>query len=183
MLKEAQYDERETKFLVDGFRTGFPLNYQGNTKVKMKSPNLKITIGTEIDLWNKVMKEVKLKRYAGPFKKVPFEYFIQSPIGLVPKDGGKDTRLIFHLSYPRRKGGETAQLSVNANIPIEMCTVSYPDFYDAVKACSLRRNFLRSRQVRHEISFQEFVHENKGFLLASHEGQESFGWTMVLFRG
>ena len=55
---------------------------------------------TEIILWNKVMKEVKEKRFAGPFKEIPFEHFIQSPIGLVPKDGGKYYRLIFHLSYP-----------------------------------------------------------------------------------
>ena len=47
------------------------------------------------------MKEVKLGRYAGPFPTIPYEEdFIQSPIGLVPKDQGCDTRLIFHLSYP-----------------------------------------------------------------------------------
>ena len=42
-------------------------------------------------LWNKVMKEVEAKRFAGPFEKIPFDNFIQSPIGLVPKDGGKST--------------------------------------------------------------------------------------------
>ena len=47
------------------------------------------------------MKEIAEKRMAGPFEDIPFEHFIQSPIGLVPKDGGKKTRLIFHLSYPR----------------------------------------------------------------------------------
>ena len=52
------------------------------------------------------MKEVKEGRYAGPFESIPFDSYIQSPIGLVPKDGGKDTRLIFHLSYIR---GVTAQ--------------------------------------------------------------------------
>ena len=35
------------------------------------------------------MKEVEAKHYAGPFKTIPFENFIQSPIGLVPKDNGK----------------------------------------------------------------------------------------------
>ena len=47
----------------------------------MTAPNLKLTVGNETILWNKVMKEVKAKRYAGPFT----EDFIQSPIGLVPK--------------------------------------------------------------------------------------------------
>ena len=49
----------------------------------------------------------------------PFDFFIQSPIGLVPKDGGEDTRLIFHLSYPRNG------LSVNSEHPKEYCSVQY----------------------------------------------------------
>ena len=57
------------------------------------------------------------------------EYFVQSPIGLVPKDKGLKTRLIFHLSYP--KDGD----SVNSGIPHEECTVKYPDFDEAVKLC------------------------------------------------
>ena len=35
------------------------------------------------------MKEVKAKRFAGPFKNIPFENYIQSPIGLVPKSGNR----------------------------------------------------------------------------------------------
>ena len=48
------------------------------------------------------MKEVKAECYAGPFKEPPFKSYIQSPVGLVPKDNGKDTWLIFHLSYPKK---------------------------------------------------------------------------------
>ena len=44
-----------------------------------------------MELWNKVMKGVNLKRYAGPFDSIPFENYVQSPIGLIPKDGGKST--------------------------------------------------------------------------------------------
>ena len=87
-------------------------------------------IGDKITLWNKVMKEVKLNRYAGPFEEIPFEYFIQSPIGLVAKDGGKDVRLIFHLSHPRGRG-----TSVNFNPPKELCSVKYPDFAKAIHLC------------------------------------------------
>ena len=76
------------------------------------------------------MKEVKENRYAGPFEGVPFKNYIQSPIGLVPKDGGKQTRLIFHLSYPKGKGS-----SVNASTPVELCSVQYPDFNEAVQLC------------------------------------------------
>ena len=87
-------------------------------------------MGNPTEPWNKVMKEVKEGRYAGPFEEIPFEYYIQSPIGLVPKDGGKSTRLIFHLSYPRESGS-----SVNENTPQSQCTVKYPDFNEAIQLC------------------------------------------------
>ena len=131
LLTQYNYDEEKTRFLIEGFKYGFSIGYEGNTNVQMKAPNLKLRIGTETDLWNKVMKEVKLKRYAGPFDKVPFDTYIQSPIGLVPKDGGKNTRLIFHLSYPRN----SLKQSVNANTPDQLKRVKYSDFDQAVLLC------------------------------------------------
>ena len=129
LLKQADFDPKKRRFLVNGFKRGFSLCYQGPTKVMKKSANLKLSVGSPVELWNKVMTEGKDKRYAGPFEKVPFKYFIQSPIGLVPKDKGKKTRLIFHLSHPRN--GD----SVNSGIPDELCSVKYPDFMDAVALC------------------------------------------------
>ena len=106
LLIEAQYDRAKTKFLIEGFKNGFSLGYTKNEPVQITAKNLKFTIGDQVDLWNKVMKEVALERYADPYKKLPFtDDFIQSPIGLVPKDNGKDMRLIFHLSYPRTSNG------------------------------------------------------------------------------
>ena len=115
--------------MVQGFKEGFSLGFEGNLEVKRRAPNLKFTIGDEIELWNKVMKEVKELRYAGPFETSPFEHYIQSPIGLVPKDGGKQTRLIFHLSYPR-----TGQ-SVNSQTPHDKCKIRYCSFDDAIRRC------------------------------------------------
>ena len=132
LLSEAQYDEAEIAFLKDGFTNGFDLGYEGPMNLKITAPNLKFRgIGNEKILWNKIMKEVKQQRYAGPFKEPPFDYFIQSPIGLVSKDGGADTRLIFHLSYPRCKNST----SINANTPVEKCKVTYPDFNEAIQLC------------------------------------------------
>ena len=122
LLRDSNYDSTEREFLVQGFKEGFDIGYAGPQFVQRWSPNLKITVGSETILWNKVMKEVSLNRYAGPYLTPPYEYFTQSPIGLVPKDGGRDTRLIFHLSYPR--SGE----SVNSCTPKELCSVDYPDF-------------------------------------------------------
>ena len=132
LLNECHYDEKKTEYIIDGFTNGFSLGYSGDRSVKRTAPNLRLTVGDEIDLWNKVMKEVKLKRYAGPFEQIPFkDHYIQSPIGLVPKDNGVNTRLSFHLSYPRNNKCE----SVNSNTPKELCSVKYPSFDLAIKRC------------------------------------------------
>ena len=131
LLLDSNYDVKETEFLIEGFQNGFSIGYEGPECVKIKSPNLKFRqVGGPVTLWNKVMKELKEQCYAGPFKEIPFEHYIQSPIGLVPKDNGRDTRLIFHLSYPR--DGKT---SVNYNTPADICSVQYPDFNDAIQLC------------------------------------------------
>ena len=130
LLNEVGYDRERSQFLINGFKNGFDLKYSGPRNITRTALNLKFTIGNKIELWNKVMKEVQLGRYAGPYKKPPFKNFVQSPIGLVPKDGGQKTRLIFHLSYPRESG-----TSVNAFTPRELCTVKYKDFDDAVRMC------------------------------------------------
>ena len=81
-------------------------------------------------MWNKVIKEVQVNRVAGPFSEIPFESYIQSPIGLVPKSGNK-TRLIFHLSY-YFDGDNFDQKSVNFHTPDELCSVHYHDLDHAI---------------------------------------------------
>ena len=73
------------------------------------------------------MKEVEQKCFAGPFENIPYKNFVQSPIGLVPKAGGK-TRLIFHLSYHFGQ-----YQSVNAYTPKTKCTVRYQDLDHAIQ--------------------------------------------------
>ena len=77
------------------------------------------------------MKEVEKKHFVGLFQQIPFENYIQSPLGLVPKDDNK-TRLIFHLSYPR---DPSQGKLVNSCTPKEKCSVKYPDFMEAVQLC------------------------------------------------
>ena len=80
------------------------------------------------------MKEVKEGHYVGPFEQIPFESYVQSPIGLVPKDGGTKTKLIFHLSCDFKK---SRNKSLNHYIPDEVCSVKYNDIDEAV-CCSFR---------------------------------------------
>ena len=131
LLRQSAYDPVESDFIISGFRDGFDLGYRGPEKVRYKSRNLPFEpgVGSQVELWNKIMKEVALGRYAGPYREIPFEYYIQSPIGLVPKDKNK-TRLIFHLSHPR-----DTDRSVNYNTPEELTSVTYPDFEEAIRLC------------------------------------------------
>ena len=132
LLKLTNYDAVKTKFLVNGFNDGFDLGCRGPQVIQQTSRNLRFTIGNKRELWNKVMKEVELGRYAGPYEQIPFDNYIQSPIGLVPKDGGTKTRLIFHLSHPR---DPKLGFSVNANTPKDMTPVTYKNFDAAVNLC------------------------------------------------
>ena len=132
LLKEVDYDPTETRYICDGFRNGFDLGYRGLENRQDTFDNIPFTIGDSTEMWNKIMDEVEVGRYAGPLTKIPYsKTYIQSPIGLVPKDGGKKTRLIFHLSYKFKNGNE----SVNFWMPPELCTVWYNDLDTAVHNC------------------------------------------------
>ena len=130
LLTETNYNKKETRFLVNGFLRGFDIGYEGPEERRETSNNIPLQVGNKEELWEKMMSEVKLKRFAGPYLDPPFEYFIQSPVGLVPKSNGK-TRLIFHLSY--KFGEEEGRDSVNSYIPKDKCRVKYQDLDYAVR--------------------------------------------------
>ena len=133
LLLNAGYDAEKTEYLFRGFSQGFDLGYRGPTNRRNYSENIPIKVGTQVDMWNKVMEEVRLGRYAGPFRnKPPFDEFMQSPIGLVPKAGNK-TRLIFHLSYDF--GPQEQNKSFNYHTPEELCSVKYRDLDHAIENC------------------------------------------------
>ena len=76
LLRNTGFDVDETSYLVDGFKNGFSLEYDGPRRIARKAKNLLLRVGNKIELWNKVMTEVQAKRYAGSFEEVPFKYFI-----------------------------------------------------------------------------------------------------------
>ena len=166
LLLEHNYPKEQRQFLLNGFTKGFDIGYQGPKIRSSKSENIPFTIGNEAELWNKVMKEVKLGRYAGPFKDIPFNNFIQSPIGLVPKEGGKKTRLIFHLSYDFGIEEE----SLNYFTPEELRSVKYKDLDHAVRL-SLELKNLKNRSKLQEdddnISDTEGIFYGKTYLTSA----------------
>ena len=90
-LKASNYPPNEVTFLENGFSNGFDIGYDGPEDRQSRAKNLPLKVGTKEQLWNKIIKEVRLGRVAGPFNKIPFKNYIQSPIGLVPKVGGDQT--------------------------------------------------------------------------------------------
>ena len=129
MLEEAEYNPIEMKFLIEGFTKGFDLGYQGPQKRRNTSKNIPFSVGNKEILWQKILKEVKNKRFAGPFKEIPFEYYVQSLVGVVPK-AESDTHLIFYLSFDFNEN----EKSVNHYTPKEKCSVKCKDLDHAVQA-------------------------------------------------
>ena len=84
------------------------------------------------------MKEVKALTVADPFDQIPFDSFMQSPIGLVPK-AGNQTRLIFHLLYDF--GTEWKDRSLNFHTPDELCSVKYEGLDAAARKCLKVKSF------------------------------------------
>lgn len=117
-------DTAAASFLLDGFKTGFSLNYEG-PRVSSESKNIKSALEHPEIVLKKLEKELAAGRIAGPFVSPPFATLRVSPIGLVPKKEANDFRLIHHLSYP-------AGLSVNDYIDRKNCSVQYTSFDVAV---------------------------------------------------
>lgn len=120
------YDPTLSKFLVEGFKFGFEIPFQGTRQFRF-SENLSSLKGNEFVLWQTINKELELGRVAGPFASIPFPNLQVSPLGLVPKHNPGEFRLIHHLSYPEG-------LSINAHIPRDLCTVQYQTIDTAIAA-------------------------------------------------
>ena len=129
LLRDFDYPKEKIDKLIHGFTYGFDFGYRGPKIRKHRSDNIPLRIGSHLELWNKVMKEVELGRYAGPFSDIPYDNYMQSPVGLVPK-GENQTRLIFHLSYDFNEGEGR---SFNFYTPKDICSVKYRDLDCAVK--------------------------------------------------
>ncbi|XP_062604208.1 uncharacterized protein LOC134266009 isoform X1 [Saccostrea cucullata] len=120
------YDKSKTLYLLDGFRNGFKLEYEGDRGFQY-SPNLKSALEKKDIVNQKISKELSAGRIAGPFPNPPFDSLKISPLGIVPKKTPNEYRMIHHLSYPNK-----IERSVNAGISDEAAAVQYAGINDAV---------------------------------------------------
>ena len=120
LLIGSDYPTADTYGLVNGFRNGFCIPFCG--VLPQLSPCNHPSVNSNSHIVSDMLKsEISLGRIAGPFLLPPFDDFVVSPLGLVPKRESGSFRLIHDLSFPR---GD----SINSGIPREFSNVSYEDF-------------------------------------------------------
>ena len=110
--------------MVTGFTFGFRIGFLGERRAA-ESPNLKSALQQPLIVQSKLRKECEAGRIVGPFLSPPFQNFVCSPLGIVPKKDPSEFRLIHHLSYPDGS-------SVNDHIPHERSSVHYATISDAI---------------------------------------------------
>ena len=78
LLVKTNYSTTETEFLVNGFKNGSSLEYEGPEDRRDKSQNIPSTqgVGNKEELWIKVMKEVKLMEV-----KLMVKLMVYQPLG------------------------------------------------------------------------------------------------------
>ena len=118
------YDPFLKNFLIQGFSYGFHIHYS-NLRSSFESPNLLSAKDLPNIVTDKLHKEIEAGRVAGPFSAPPFDNFVVSPLGIVPKKAPNEFRLIQHLSYPHEN-------SVNSGIPVDFSSVRYASIQDAI---------------------------------------------------
>lgn len=119
------YPPRSRKYLIEGFRFGFSIDYVGH-RSNFVSKNLLSATTNPKAVDEKLAKEIQLGRIVGPFDGQPFPVFHVSPLGLIPKKVPGEFRLIHHLSFPEGK-------SINSHIPQIASSVHYANIDDAIR--------------------------------------------------
>ena len=121
------YEETKKLYLLKGFCEGFDVGYKkdSNQKISHSNKNLKSSYEHPDVVDAKLAQELDNKRIAGPFREKPFDPFVLSPIGVVPKKELGKFRMIQHLSYPEGS-------SVNDGIDDVAKKVEYQSIDDAI---------------------------------------------------
>ena len=96
---------------------GFHLSYAGS-QLSLISKNHKITVNFPSVISDFISEGITYNRIAGPFSSPPFQHFISSSLGVVPKSEQGKYRVIEDLSFPKHN-------SVNDHIPQKNSSVQY----------------------------------------------------------
>ncbi|XP_041438056.1 uncharacterized protein LOC121399992 [Xenopus laevis] len=153
------------EFLAKGFLEGFRIPVLEVPTPSEVYKNLKSASQHEEALKQKLEKELKAGRMAGPFEEVPIKDLVVSPLGIVPKKEPGKFRMIQHLSYPEGA-------SVNDALDKEQCSVQYQSFEKALEIVKMQGEGALMAKVDIESAFR---------LLPLHP--DSFKLTGCYFQG
>lgn len=120
----SSYNSPDAAVILDGFQHGFRIHYEGPHEPS-DSRNIKSANQHPEIVLQKIQKELRMGRIAGPFDQRPLANLRVSPIGIVPKKEPNEFRLIHHLSHPLGS-------SVNDYIDKKNSSVQYTSFDEAV---------------------------------------------------
>jgi len=126
VLDSMLKDYKDRKYIVDGFREGFSLGFEGPRTPLTSNNSHTITDKTHL-AQTKIDNEVRLGRIEGPFDQPPWPNMKFSPLALREKSTPGTYRLLHNLSYPYDHN------AVNINIAQENKTVHYSTIRDAAK--------------------------------------------------
>ena len=125
-LAEYLHGYPAAPYIIEGFTFGFSISFEGPDSPLTSNNSPSVLQNPQI-VTEKLEKELKLNRIAGPFKQIPFPNFKCSPLALRPKQQPGKYRLLHNLSYPYDEH------SVNHNIPQQSATVKYQSLEDAIQ--------------------------------------------------
>ena len=122
-------DSDRVDALIKGIDCGVSIGRSPADKI-VESPNWPSAIKFVDKVSEIIRSDLETGRLLGPFITPPFDHFVVSPLGAIPKRGGGDKiRLIHDLSYP-------ASESVNLCIDPEEYSLHYSSIEWAVSACA-----------------------------------------------
>ena len=130
------------QYLIHGFSFGFHIGFLSSSPSGPIRNNLS-TLKKSEDVSDSILKELVRGHTAGLFLTPLFHNLHSSPLGAATKKDGS-TRIILDLSFPRGS-------SVNDGIPIELFTVRYTSFDQAVHMVKVvgPRCFLAKVDLKH----------------------------------
>ena len=120
------YDRQLSDTLITGFSIGFRIPSSIENTFTSTYQNHKSALQNPLAVSQKIHKELKLGRIAGPFQSHPIPDLIISPLGLVPKKASNEFRLIHDLSFPKNS-------SVNSHIDKSLTGVQYEDLDHCIR--------------------------------------------------
>ncbi|XP_071171222.1 uncharacterized protein [Mytilus edulis] len=124
-------DRNFVKYLLDGITNGFDTMVSKTELPTVECKNLQSAFRNPDSVDIIIKQEVDKGYLVGPFKKLPFDRYRVSPIGIVEGKYSGKKRLIVDLSSPHESQDH---FSINDLIDKEQCSLSYVKIDDAINA-------------------------------------------------